>query len=597
MAGFGSAFSQSFSQARSESAAKERDRLRMDYELVVRTADENVKKKQKDEADIRKAKEFAQMHSPGVPEAWRKYYGMIKGNMSDEVIHNWGEKHTLSVEDNDITARTTGAPVEGAGDITEAAKGAVGSQMEENGIKPPEDKGIFGDKWSAKRRAEEKTEMQTRVAKILGRPVEEITGEKTNEEVVAGDEDHKFTWKAKKEPFDIDKMYETGGNTSAEAGNWVLKAKEYAERTGDTAPLKKAEEMYNSVKMHEELAAGRKNEENFGKITSAAIFDPAGEFLGFSYEKKDGKWIYQGKEYSGNVVAEVDGSAKKLMNEAVGATKGQVEKHNKLLGNADEAINLISEANDILTENPDAIRIGSEWASGLEKIKENYDSIVDIFLEDPAKIDEKSIAKSLELENKLKDQLGEGRWTNIQRASLANKLMEAKLIRLSYMMAAASGQTGVAASTKDIEAFRQISRAGGNKAAWKQLMEDQLQTIERQIDISAQQTNDGPEFKLFKETHRYPIPVKPADDMATFYTKNEKTRTVREKFKSTTFTDTGSNRTDYRKRKVSPEEAQSEVKVPAGWEPTGMVSTDGRPVYENKNEINPETGKPKRKVF
>lgn len=525
MSGFGQAFAQSFNQARQNSAAAERDDVRMAFESKMQNRKFGYESAQEDRKQIGRAKSFA-LATQGSEDAWKEFYNIRY--LSDEQLTKWGKENQIKIM-KDTTGINPPKNVSDDGvDLTEKADSSVETQMAENGMPINKRGGLFDrESWGAQAKANREARINKKVDQILG-PDESVSVSEANEKELEGVPGYKVSITPRESPIDVDEMYKA--NTSIEAGNWVLRAEDYAEKTGDFGPLEKAKEMYTSVVMHEEIASDRKGKEaGFGPPTSAAIVTPDGKTV-FTHEKgPNGEWLINGQPVpKGTQVIPVDKDAKAQMADIIKATRPEVIKHQEQV----EAYNgLLNDGNAIvnyLKMAPNAMTAGGKYASWAKEFTSNLDGTLQIFTDRPDAVDRNTLKTFVDEIGKVEDSLKTGQWEEVKKNAVVHRLIEARQTLMAYSLAKASGAgSGNNLSNKDIENFKGIVSGHGDKHVWLQTYQDLLTKAEQGINVSAESLNNGPDNAAFKNIRGYDLPIKLADDAVTARAKNKDSENYR----------------------------------------------------------------------
>lgn len=575
MSGFGSAFSQSFNQARQNSAVAERDDVRMAFETKMQNRKYGFEQAQKTQADIREAKSIAKM--TGQPEeAWREIYNMR--DVSPEQRIKWARENQINISRGDPATTPSAAAIndtEGATDLTQAANSSVNTQMAENGMIPKENGGLFDKStWGAKAKAGRDQRIEEKVNRILGPDAsEELT--EGNEKELSGLPGYKVTITPKKSEVNVDEMYEQSTD-SIKAANWVLRAKE----TGNPELIAKAEEMYSSVVLHEEIKANRDKDAKFGPTNSAAVNLPDGRTVISTKKGPDGKWLVDGKPVENAIP--IDPAAKEMMARTIEKVAPRVKEHDQKVAAYNEFVFGAKNITDILEVVPDAMTGGASLAGRAKEVVSNIQGSINIFLRDPALVanDPSILTNLVKQTDELKTSLTTGKWSEVEKNGIANRIIEANKIQMAYAMArTATGGSGRDISNQDFQKFYDVINAGGDKVVWQRNTQDFLSRAEQTLDLSAKSINEGNENELFKTLHGYNLPIKMADDTLTLKTTDDKLRESYDKVFKTQFTDTGSQNTNM----SAGEGAPTQSPEAGGYVDTGKVDANGQTIYRDKD--------------
>jgi hypothetical protein len=151
MAGFGSAFSQSFQADQDRIAQKDEDTFRMQYQDYISQRDYRQKLDLENKKNLRMARSIVAGTTGQPPEAVQWAYEQLSGGASPEYVQKYLNDNQATVTPNTTTKPGDGAtandaqPADPRDNLSTAASSSVDSQMTASGMKAPASGGIFGN--------------------------------------------------------------------------------------------------------------------------------------------------------------------------------------------------------------------------------------------------------------------------------------------------------------------------------------------------------------------------------------------------------------------------------------------------------------------
>lgn len=150
MAGFGSAFAQSFQQNEQNIAQHKEDAFRLQYQDYISQRDYRQKVDLENKKNLKMARSL--VASAGAPaEAVSYVYDQLSGGMSPEYMQKYLSENQAVVTPNTNTTQpgegataSDAQPADPRDNLTQNAAKSVDSQMQQSGMKAPQDGGIFG---------------------------------------------------------------------------------------------------------------------------------------------------------------------------------------------------------------------------------------------------------------------------------------------------------------------------------------------------------------------------------------------------------------------------------------------------------------------
>lgn len=482
MAGFGTAFANSFNQASAERARREDDLVRMKFEDMQATKKERQKLKAEDLKNVRLAKSLTE----GVnPAAWPKVHEWLASGMSEsQVIKNLQEGEFIikpKTGENAAEAAQTQDDGSGSVDLSKTAEGAVDSQMAASGLGSKPGQGIFGKTPAPGLNGEAPA---TPDESRANRRVDEATGGEysapQDESVSVAEDlpgsDASIEYRPKKPAADISKIDSPEGAmaaaTQAQQEGKPELAKEYLlhyERqmmvASARAHLKAIE---NGTAVDPMTATQRETGTIVQKSADGTWVTPDGKVLGEADVVPHDKRIMDGVT---KVVEQLD---KPVQEYTV-----RVEKFAGAVRTANEMVEIVDADPRVLSLKGDIAKTVSTWRDNIFGAGELFHDTVPVTQSTLDRLEETEASIEAELANPMK---------NFDDTTIRRNLLEAKAARMAYAMAAFDpvNQTGKAVSAGEFEsALRNLLPT--NATAFKRNLSDAIGAEE--AALREQETN------------------------------------------------------------------------------------------------------------
>lgn len=581
MSGFGSAFSRSFENARERSAQREDDLFKIKFQQYAANKKKYDDLKAEDAKAVRLAKSLTEAN--GQPsESWSKVYDWVKSGMSEEMINKQlqnGKFEISAGEAPDPQTADTPDATQSPANLSEAAGASVDAQMQQSGMTPPKDGGLFGGTQNASGmdlRSNRNERVDNRISEVTGDSAGDIqkmmdSGGNYTPEPLAGEEGMTVTWKPSKgdDAWDV---------KSIEAAKTNLVK---AEESGDPAQIARAQRILDAqigaVSIQAEAMARAKGE--FYEPKGAAIIKN-GEFAGYAIPRKNAqgeqKWVDpKTNQILGNDdVVPYTKEMSKDMAEIAEKTQKPAEEYINKAENLASIVLLSKEMQDIATNNPKAAGFAGQAASYLDAAARNISGTIALFANRSAETGEYTtevLGQIREKEKALEDKLRNFTGDEIQRTALDAALLDAKATRMAYAYGVSQGQEGRSVAVSEFENFKRNALANGNPVAMKQSTAEFVSGEYNKLKIMEENLNNSNSLmRRFELTYSFPSPFKPAADVDTLLGSNPDVKSTLDEYKGMA--------------------VGSEPVRPAGGEEEGQPKflgklKDGRSVYEDPDGV------------
>lgn len=513
MAGFGSAFSQSFNQQRQRSHEKEQDAFKMQYTDYISRRESIEKRKREEKMQINKAKKFAEMYSNN-PEAWPSIHEMIVNDIDDNAIIKHLQENEAVIEP--AKASDNSGPADPRQDLTTQANGAVDAQMQESGMQPPADKGIFGNMQSPLKgvfgdRPNTNERVTNRVAEAAGVSSDEVRNTLNPQEETSPipGSNLQVKWKPKTGASDLYKA-----NNLNEALVSLAQAKD----SGDENAIRIAQNVVDANMAADTIKA--KNEavaKGEDYTPHMAAVKENGKFIGYATPGREpGTWVdSEGRPVGGEVVPFDKTIVEDLDDITKDTAKESVEYRQAVSKFTANARNVMDMAT-ILKANPGVMGAGGYVAKETDQFMRNIKSTVDLFKQKGSaeKLNEGDMSTLAKYEEQVEQEMQNSPiGDNFRKMALARSLLEMKAIRMAYAQAATVGQTGQGVAAREFDRFYEMMM-NPNEGAWKQEANSFLQNGLANLKNQERSLNEfDPRVSTFEKKHGFPSPIKPAPSL------------------------------------------------------------------------------------
>lgn len=496
MAGFGSAFADSFNQDQAQKAQHKEDQFRLQYQDYISRRDKQDQIDMENKKNVRLAKQLAAQNNQP-PEAWQAGYDLLSGGASPEYVAKMFSENQAIIKPNSNTvkpgegATASDAQADPRDSLTHGAQTAVDAQMATSGMKTPQgdEPSLFGKVMggvqealgghSQARSARDAQRAQEQVAGAAGVPVDQVQkvlgpGGHVPGEPIDGQPDAAITWTPKGSTYQ-------GLRDKANNLNDAIALNQWAQAHGTPEQQQEAKQLvdvYNASRndaiTQQAIATGQ----GF-RIERAAIKTPDGKgytgdfaYADYSKDQTHPEW----KDKDGNVLA----------TEQVSPIGKDQEADMKAV--ADEASDSMKTLDQQRLDAKNFIRTAHDYIALLKDTKGKYDgkamditgnvsqfidrwrragvNIADLVMP-KGDIEDASgaLAELDSAEKSVRDKLASGKLVDAISVNAAKAtLIDIQGTKLAYQMAAQANGSTKGISNKDFENYKSVVSGGGNPA-------------------------------------------------------------------------------------------------------------------------------------
>lgn len=495
MAGFGSAFADSFHQDQDQKASERQDMFRMQYQDYISQRDYRQKEDLENKKALNLSRSLVQA-SGQPPEAVSTAYNLIRNGASSEYVAKFLEENQASVDTRGgntaqpgEAATASDQPADPRDDLSSAAAGSVDGQMKAAGMATPKEGGIFGkvkqglhDVFNPEGRTQRNIDANTKkIGDMSGVPQQQVkdtlAGKDAPGEPIDGMPNATIKWTSKQKPIDVSKI-----NTVGDA----IAYNEQMKLHGTDAQKLEAKNLVDAF-MHQKAAEARMTAQSNGTGFTYArgfIKDANGQTDGsVAIPTDDGQGGYIWKDAHGNTLDEsqVIPVDKNMETDIEAVSKENVkplQDYQQAKADYKVLARTSSEISALAKAHPEAMgKSGdiSQFTDSLMRAGVNVAKIVNPKLDPEGNIvpDEGALGEAEKAEHAINSMIGGVKDRNSKNALYAT-LMDIKATRLAYLWAKDMGQTGRGVSNADFNNFKNVAKGGGNPQALKQSAADFL---------------------------------------------------------------------------------------------------------------------------
>ena len=530
MAGFGSAFSDSFNATRKREADDKSDLFKMQYTDYISKRDERTKQDAINAKNVKAAKEMVRM--TGQPDdAWGAVYSQLSADIPAATIMKQLEENQATVEPvtNVTSPGDNGAPADPRDDLTQGASSAVDSQMKSSGMATPPGGGIFSRIGAAlggnTQEAPETQDRSSRFDQGLDR-VAEASGTTTDDvkntlnspaegTPVPGADDFKVTWAPKASAGTAPDL---GKVTSEEEAQTAI---DWYTSKGMTKEAEIARTMLNNqMKITDsKLRLKAIAEGTMPEINTGAIRGPDNTVTNVRKSVINGEEIWT--DGLGNQVdaAKVEEDTPAMLRDIDEMTKAQAQPTQDYYVAADtfkQTARTGTALVQILKKYPQAEGMTNNLSQVFDFYKRGAQNILSILNPTTDEdgnllISGASMSKAESIEKDLEKKLA-GPLDANTRVAIASALVDIKTTKLAYAAAAQQGQTGKGVNQQEFENFRKSFSSGGPKAIMLSVNET-LQDMQERLKDQANNINKNSIYmRKFEQIYGRPSPFQPVED-------------------------------------------------------------------------------------
>jgi hypothetical protein len=558
MAGFGSAFAQSFNQENQAIQQHQDDIFKMRYTDYITQRDKREAEDKQNAKNMKAAAALAQTYSQPDEAKWA-IYDMLNSGVDQSIIAKQLLDNQAVVSQSSTTKPGEAAtPADPRDNLTDAAQSSVDGQMEASGMKAPKGGGIFAgstaatnvsspstgtgganrpasslsgtfhDIFSSQGKTSRATDRANAdISAVTGKSVDEINrtiaGEqKVETDPIPGRPDVQIKWQPKAGVGWFDDMAKKV-NTVADAQVLYNLAQEKGTPSQQAWALKTLNDLKKNSAEQAHLAAqengtGFTYSRGFVKDANGVASDHQVRFVPGNNVDIPDHFVDEGtgEQFSVDQVIPVNKDQEAALVDVAKEAQKPYEEYNQSKLQYKQAVRIASTASKLAKENPGAIGIPGNIAQGIDMLRRAgletvnlvrgprgfeppTDQSGNVVITDAA---QKDLDKA---EDFIQKQLQGEKGGLIDRASktaLQATLLDIQTTKLAYMMAAQQGQAGHAISNKDFQAFKNSASGGGNPEALRQAAAQMIQEQHQKlIDMEKQLTAGGPATAAYKNRY------------------------------------------------------------------------------------------------
>lgn len=508
MAGFGSAFADSFNQDQQVKAQHKEDMFKLQYTDYISRRDKQDQIDMENKKNARLAKQLTSQYNQP-PEAWQAVYDYMSAGGSAEGAAKMLQENQAVVDTNSNTTKpgegataSDAQPADPRDDLTNAASSSVDAQMKASGMKTSQEagqgQGIFGGLKEAlggnsqARIQRDSQRAQEQVAGAAGVPVEQVQktlgpGGHVPGEPLDGQAGATIKWQPKGQTFQaLDDKANNLGDAQALAiwaeAHGTPEQKLYAnQKLEKFKQLKSSEIAQNAFALDPSKAPQR------GMIRKKDGTGYEDKFVTADYSNGDPQhptWRDEtGQEVDPKGVAPISAAQEKDM-QAV-ADEGS-EDMKPLEQQKLDAKNFIRTSHDyvkLLKDNKGnfdgkAMDITGNISQFGDRYRRAIVNIADLVMPKGNDLDAGTAVGELDAaEKKVRDQLNSGKLVDdVSKNAMKAALIDIQGTKLAYQMAAQANGSTKGISNADFQHFKDVVSGGGNPA-----------TAAKALDMSIQQ--------------------------------------------------------------------------------------------------------------
>lgn len=517
MAGFGSAFADSFKQQEQIQAQEKQDAVKMRFTDYMSRRDEQVKQDKENAKNMKAAEQLVNMS--GQPaEVKFAVYDMKSAGMSDEMIMKQLEANTAIITPN-TTAGDTSGPADPRDGLTEGAQTSVDAQMQQSGMTPPApEQGIFGrikgamtggSSQERDQRTSDRADQQ--IADATGQTPEAVQstmkGQDVSGDPVPGRSDVSIKWQPKPSVLDVSKI-----STVGEALTYQFQV----DQSGtETEKLQAADLVarHQHQKATEAAMAAQASGTGF-TFSRGFIKDANGGWTGgVAIPQDDGRGGYIWRDAQGNQLdsAQVLPADKNMEADIkqISTEMGEpIKKYEASKTDFKALARTSAEISQLAKEHPEAMGASgdlSQYTDAFKRAAVNVAKIVNPKFDPGIERDQvdPGVFGELEKAERATNGMLKGVVDRNEQNALYATLMDIKATRLAYMWAKDMGQQGRGVSNADFNNFKNVAKGGGNPAALKQSAADFLAESRKNLQDQEQSLMGGGASGIYFE-QKYP---------------------------------------------------------------------------------------------
>lgn len=488
MAGFGSAFAQSFNQANEARARHKEDLFKLQFQNFISQNEKRQEWDRENKKNVEWAKSAVRLAGQPI-ETWGEAYKLKSAGMDDDDIMKLLKENTATITPAGTTAGDTSGPADPRDDLTQSAESSVNAQMAQSGMAPPAPGGgLFGkikdvlNPNSQSRMQRDSLKSQQQIADVTGVSLQDVqdtlSGKARTQSDIPGLDDFKVTWTAKNDIGKPDLSKVNNFNDAIAAKTW------FDLNGGSEAEKKMAETLYNNY-LHSEHDKAKLTGGNFFEPSRGILKGPDGNpTKSFVFRTEDGAGNAVWKTSDGKIVQPdqiypYNENMEKEIDKAGGDIQKSTEEYTSGVNNLQQMARTSTELAALAQKMPQALDLSGNITQTADRFIRGVKGIGTI-LTGKDLFDKYGGQLSAQDIDSWKQDMG----TNISKldqaeaeasdilqrtgdAAYAAIIMDIKATKLAYMYAATSGQTGRGVTQNEFDNFKAAAMGNGNPEAIK----------------------------------------------------------------------------------------------------------------------------------
>lgn len=535
MAGFGSAFSQSFNQSNQAIAEHKEDLFKLKYADFLTQRDKRQEWEQENKRNVAWAKSAARITGQPI-ETWGEIYNLKSSGMKDEEIMNLLRTKTAKVVSNDEAAQGGPNPVDPRQDVTapqpqpniDTNASPVQQQMQKSGMGG----GFFNtvkdilNPNSESRSQRDALRAEKQVADAAGVTVEDIQNtlnhKYESQSDIPGLDDYKVVWSDRDDLGKPDL-------TKIENLNDAIAAKTWFDLHGGSDLEKKMADTYYNNFLHVEYDKNKAAGGNFFEPSRGVLKGPDGDPTEqFVFRTQDGAGNAVWKTDNGKIVQPdqvipYDENMEKEIDKGGADLQKAADDYNTGINNLQDMVTTSTELANLAAKAPEGLDYSGSIAQGADRLIRGVKGIgtiltgQDLFAKYGGKLNAQDIGswESDMKSNMSKLDMAEAEASDILKrtgdAAYYHVIMDIKATRLAYMYAATSGQTGKNVTEKEFNNYKLSAMGGGKPEAIRTsantYIKSQVNLLKRQEENINKLSEPVRRFK--SQYSKMPYPYKP----------------------------------------------------------------------------------------
>lgn len=566
MAGFGSAFSESYNAGVKADRQQKDDEFKLRFSDYVTRRDKLEEQNKVNEKNVKTARRIAQM--TGQPaDAWGTAYDMLSGGATFDDVYKLYQNNqaTISRKDQSATQGDTGQQAQPEGDLTANAANSVNAQMSASGMRTPPDGGVFKGAANAvggiaqqegqtpaiptdnnpMHQGQRPSPIDERISRVTGANQQEIdkvmaANAATPPSPVPSDDNYEVKWSPKTTGLATKPDWKaiSGPGEAAYALNW-------ARKYGSKDELALAESLYTDFTKlgAEQMKQKGIAEGTYREPTRGRMYDGDGKANGeMVHRVPDRNGGYVWKDASGRQVDEgsflpFDKGMEEELADIAKNTGKQTQEYNDNIASFKDLARTGDDLVSLASAYPQAMGMSGDVLQRFDSVRRTVTNIASILSPevDPKtgliNVDSGAFKKLGDAERQVMESM-KGPLDQAEKLALAATLMDIKSTKLAYLMASQSGAgTGRAISNVDFQNFKQAAIGGGNPEAVKLATADLIHQQYLKLKDQENAINSaGSAVGNFEGRYNTKSPDRPAMSVDDILANDPKTRAMIENF-------------------------------------------------------------------